>query len=175
VAVELFDYTCSHCRHTYEQMETVRGRYNDDLALLLIPVPLNSNCNRLFTQGQTPPDSKHACLYAALARAVWRHRPEAFEKFHHYMMQGQKPPSPPDARDFASKLIGPEIVDTAIVDPEIRRELSQGVDLWDASQEQHRTLPVVLLPRAVISGEAKDADELFEKIQAGFGPRPEQR
>ena len=90
VAIQLFDYTCPQCRQVHQHFEQVRARYGNQLAILVLPVPLASQCNRHIPQTH----SSHAydCRYARLALAVWRLRPADFEPYHRWLMEGQQVP-----------------------------------------------------------------------------------
>src|SRR5688500_13384913 len=45
--VKLFDYTCHHCRDTHRALEPVRKSYSNQLAVISLPVPLESSCNQI--------------------------------------------------------------------------------------------------------------------------------
>ena len=68
--VEMFDYTCPHCRATHKAIHGAMERFGDDLAIVALPVPLNRACNSAVTSNH----SKHAeaCKIAKIAVALWR-------------------------------------------------------------------------------------------------------
>ncbi|MEL7267531.1 MAG: vitamin K epoxide reductase family protein, partial [Planctomycetota bacterium] len=45
VFVEMFDYTCPHCQQTHQTMTRLKKAMGGDLAVMTLPVPLNSRCN----------------------------------------------------------------------------------------------------------------------------------
>jgi len=46
VFVEMFDYTCPYCRATHQAVRGAIEHLGDDLAIIALPVPLDSACNR---------------------------------------------------------------------------------------------------------------------------------
>ncbi len=49
IFVELFDYTCPHCRATQRAIKGAREALKDDLAVIVLPVPLSRQCNDTVT------------------------------------------------------------------------------------------------------------------------------
>ena len=45
VFVEMYDYTCPHCRNTHRAIRGAFDRFGDDLAVIALPVPLDRKCN----------------------------------------------------------------------------------------------------------------------------------
>jgi hypothetical protein len=83
VLVEYFDYQCPACRTMHGFLESLRARHLRDIAVIVLPVPLERSCNRLLG----PKDAEHAgsCELSRAALAVWRAAPGAFEEVHHAM------------------------------------------------------------------------------------------
>ena len=165
VTVKLFDYTCKHCRLMHRHLEAAREHFGQRLAIVLAPVPLERSCNRLLQQDN--PHHKNACLYAHLATAVWWHKRERFEEFHTWLMAGEKPPSPDEARKFASEILGAEGASAALVDRKITLHIGKCIDLWPAAREKDKPngLPQLLFASAVIRRETATAEELIKKIE----------
>ncbi|RYD62204.1 MAG: hypothetical protein EOP83_15200 [Verrucomicrobiaceae bacterium] len=80
VLVEYFDYQCPACRTMHGFLETLRSRHPQDIAIIVLPVPLERSCNRLLG----PKDAVHegSCELSRAALAVWRANPAAFEEVH---------------------------------------------------------------------------------------------
>ncbi len=166
--VELFDYTCSKCRQMHAHLEAARERYGDRLAVVLIPVPLNSGCNP--TVHKTQPIHEYACLYARLALAVWKNNPDAFPEFHQWMFEPVHPPPPGIARSRAGSLL------------EGRGLFQESNSAWvqqrlDACIEVFRQLGAASVPKLVvgqrmISGSTRDRDEFFELLETYLKPSP---
>ena len=165
MTVKLFDYTCKHCRLMHRHLEAAREHFGQRLAIVLAPVPLERSCNRLLQQDN--PHHKNACLYAHLATAVWWHKRERFEEFHTWLMAGEKPPSPDEARKFASEILGAEGASAALVDRKITLHIGKCIDLWPAAREKDKPngLPQLLFASAVIHRETATAEELIKKIE----------
>jgi len=99
VLVEMLDYTCTHCRQLHPFIEETLGRYGDQFAFVIFHVPLSKHCNPAVKYDQSV--HRDACDYATLACSVWHLAPEKFAEFHHYLMDGRKPPSVYEARKRA--------------------------------------------------------------------------
>ena len=103
IFVELFDYTCSHCRANHASITTALKAQGVDAAMIALPVPLNSKCNRHTT-------SSHAgsCEMSELAIAVWRCDRAKFETYHSWMMAA--PRTAAAARVYADSLVGAQAI-----------------------------------------------------------------
>ena len=76
----------------YPTMEHALQRYGDQVALVTMMIPLESECNRLLTD----PAANHqgACITAKLALGVAKLNPAGFASFHDFLMTGKdKPPA----------------------------------------------------------------------------------
>ncbi len=49
IVVEMVSYDCPHCRKMHAIMEDALARYGNQVALLVMPVPLDKDCNKLVT------------------------------------------------------------------------------------------------------------------------------
>lgn len=65
ICVEMFDYTCPHCRATQPAIQAIFQKYGRDFALIALPVPLNRQCNGAVQV--TEAAHKDACKIAELA------------------------------------------------------------------------------------------------------------
>ena len=81
VLVEYFDYQCPACRTMHGFLETLRLRHPKEIAIIVLPVPLERSCNHLLG----PKDMVHegSCELSRAALAVWRANPAVFEEVHH--------------------------------------------------------------------------------------------
>ena len=87
IFVEMFDYTCAHCRRTHASMKAAEQKYGDRLAVLSLPVPLDGKCNP--TVRSTDASHGEACEIAKLAIAVWLVDHNQFADFHNYLFETQ--------------------------------------------------------------------------------------
>ena len=86
VLVAMFDYCCPPCRKTYMTVTRARENLGDQLAVICLPVPLNSTCNPSVRV--TNPNFEESCELAKLAVAVWRVDPTRFASLHDWLFQG---------------------------------------------------------------------------------------
>ncbi len=175
ILVEIYDYTCPHCRLLYQFMCQARQRYGDQLAIIMLPTPLNSDCNRHVTR--TKPEQKHACELAKLALAVWLADPPQFTAMHewlfdHYEQMVFDSPFGSNveaARRFAEKLVGKDALKQALADPDIDAWISTNNDLFNALGGGQ---PKLLLGNLRIDGRPETAQELFDLLEKHTSLRP---
>ncbi|WP_432800420.1 hypothetical protein [Poriferisphaera sp. WC338] len=126
--VKLYDYTCQHCRAQSAALLPIQEKDLDQILIILMPTPLNSNCSPLIQT--TLEQHKYACELAKLSLAVYRAMPQQYEQYHHFLMQGQSPPSPEKARAFAESLIGINNLNIALKHPYIAQQLNRSTELY---------------------------------------------
>ncbi len=165
LVVELFDYTCPHCRSMHRQLAAAKPRFNGRVGFLQIPVPLNTACNPHVTRDS----EKHrdACELAALALAVWRSQPAKFEEYHNWLMKDDHPPAVTDARAAAEQLIGTEQLIAQLGDPQLSGRIAVGGQLYKLAR--FGSIPKLLLPTSVFTGRATTEDELVEMLTRHLG------
>jgi protein-disulfide isomerase len=100
IFVEMFDYTCPHCRSTHSAVKGALQKYGNSVAILALPVPLEASCNSAASGG----GHAGACDLAKIAITVWRVDPAKFHEFHDYLFENQVTPG--TARAKAEKLVG---------------------------------------------------------------------
>jgi protein-disulfide isomerase len=162
---KIFDYCCPHCRELERQFELAQPRYGDRLAIVLIPVPLNSGCNRAV--GQTYPRHAYACLYAKLALAIWKESPDRFPEFHRWLFDPIDPPEPAAAKREARRLLDDQDPDELSSQPWVEQQLEKCVDLYELCGS--RGIPKLILGSAVAKGTIKSVDELCAVLEAHLG------
>ncbi|MFV2070927.1 MAG: thioredoxin domain-containing protein, partial [Pirellulales bacterium] len=165
---ELFDYTCPHCRRMHGLLEQVRQRYGDSLGIVLLPVPLNAGCNRFVAK--TYGRHIYACLYPRLALQVWNGNREAFEDFHKWLMEGDEPPPPGQARDRADRLCQEGGSRQRLSERWIDQHIKASVEVYGVCEP--RGLPRLLFPDAISAGAASDVDGLSAILEEHLGIRP---
>ena len=166
---KLFDYTCPHCREMHHQMDDVRGQFDGKIAVVLVLVPMNTGCNKAIKS--THPKHRNACLYARLALAVWRHKPEAFTEFHVWMMEDTNPPPPDLARRRAGEVIGHELLEDATSDPRSDEHIAECVKIYEDCGSGR--IPKLILNYSIVTGETKTVDELLELLKTYLQITPE--
>jgi uncharacterized membrane protein len=160
VMLYLYDYTCDYCRAMHAQLDELRATYGKQLCIIMVPVPLDSQCNRLVKVTQ----ARHqgACEYAKLAMSVWRAAPEHFEAFDKFLFTGAMPPPLDSAREKAKTLLG-------------SRYKAAMADAWIAEQLQHNitlhtrtgagVIPRLITGSIIISSKPASAATLMKLLQ----------
>lgn len=98
VAVML-DYACPHCRGAHALL-LERG-----VRVLVLPVPLHSDCNPSINPGGMPARFDDSCALAELGVAVFLAGGEAaYAAFDAAMFESPTPPSAPEAETLAARL-----------------------------------------------------------------------
>jgi uncharacterized membrane protein len=129
--VKLFDYSCHHCRDLHQYIEQFRAKYPGQLAIVMLPVPLNSDCNPIVKK--TPKDHINACDYARLGLAVFFANPAKFAEFTDWVFTPPRPPAVSDTRKFAEDLVGARALQDALNSPAINEQLSTDINIYIAS------------------------------------------
>jgi len=171
VVVDLFDYTCKHCRKLHHQLTEARQRYGGRMAVMAVPVPMNTACNDFVTGNH--PDHRLACHYAKLALALWRLAPGKFEEFHEWLLGSDALPPWQESVDHAAELVGgKDVLATEFTGEEVRRMVRNNTLLyrWSGAGQ----IPRLLIGSAVLVGETRTTHELCSVLESRLGIRPVQ-
>jgi uncharacterized membrane protein len=168
VVVEIFDYSCHHCRSLHWRMEEVRRRYGEQLAVVMLPVPLNSGCNPFVKK--TAEAHENACLYARLAIAVWQKHRSQFPAFHARLIEGTDLPEPGQMRYEAGRILGAKEFEAAMLSDTIEKQMKIGLLLYKACKLG--TIPKLILGDAIATGKFDSTDELFDLFESKLGLKP---
>jgi len=163
--VELFDYTCPHCRAAAPMLEEARAHFGGDLAILPLVIPLEADCNPLVET--TPAVHTGACALARLSLAVWRAQPEAFADYHAWLLRGETPPAEEAARRRAAeRLGGTGALEAALTDPWVERQLDGQISLY----ERLGAGPVPILVGRLLyaRGQPANAGALIRYLESQF-------
>jgi uncharacterized membrane protein len=150
VIAHLFDYTCPACRKLHPQLLQTFLQNQQNVALTLIPMPLDAVCNPGISE--TSYIHLNACTYARLGLALWRVKPEAYPTFDHMMFQSELPPSPEQARAAADQLVGHDSMEQAVNDPHIDQLLRTGVNIFYSNAMERKVLPILITPEKAVYG-----------------------
>ncbi len=162
----MFDYTCSHCRILHDFMLKAKKRYKDQIAIVLLPVPLNNDCNPRVKK--TPDRHIDACSYAKLALAIWQAKRSEFEKFDAYLSYDSNPPSVKEARNIAITLLGDENkLNEALAHPDVNRMLQTSVNAYQSLPKS--VIPKMLLSTKMMDGRTRTASDLFHFLEEELG------
>lgn len=157
VFVEMFDYTCPHCRNTHHAIKGAFENYGDKLAILALPVPLERSCNDAASGG----GHVGACELARISIAVWRVAPERFHEFHDWMFETTR--SPASARAQAEKLVGAEKFRKEYASKIPSEYIKRHVDLY--KKVGQGSVPKLLFPRSTINGEINSKSTMVSTIE----------
>jgi uncharacterized membrane protein/protein-disulfide isomerase len=168
VIVKLFDYTCSHCRIMHQYLHMARLRYGDRLAILLVPVPLNTRCNKHVTSDNV----KHAeaCELAALALQVWAANPTKFAQFHEWLFEPNTARTAHTARRKAIQLVGVGAIDQPNQRSAIDEQIAEGSRLY--GQLGKGVIPKLLYQNQMSTGKPNSERQLFQFIEQKIGLKP---
>jgi protein-disulfide isomerase len=156
VFVEMFDYTCPHCRNTHHAIKGAFENYGDKLAILALPVPLERACNDAASGGHPG-----ACELAKISIAVWRVSPEKFHEFHDWMFETTR--SAASARAQAEKLVGAEKFKKEYGSKIPSEYVKRHVDLY--KKVGQGSVPKLLFPKSTINGEINSKTTMVSTIE----------
>ena len=159
VIVEMLDYTCGHCQNTHAAVHGAMQHYGDQLAVVVLPVPMDAKCNSQVNS--TAAEHREACEIAKLAIAVWHISPQQFTAFHNWLMEA-KP-------RYAQALAHAE---TLIDRGQLQAELQSSVpaDFIKANVKLYQrasagAIPKILFPRTAAVGEMRSKESLISLIE----------
>lgn len=159
--IELFDYTCEHCRATNKAIETAKQKLGKDLAVLVLPVPMNQTCNPLIKTSM--PAHAESCELSRLAIAVWRVDSEKFKEFHQWMFQGETAPTYSQAFAKASEWVGTEELNKELANSVCSQYVGRNVELY--KRTGGGAIPKMVFKQTTIVGEFTSGDSLTDLIK----------
>jgi uncharacterized membrane protein/thiol-disulfide isomerase/thioredoxin len=177
VIVELMSYDCPHCRRMHEMIEEGLKRYDGQLAIVEMVVPLEMGCNKYITSAKySHPGS---CELTRLALGIAAIDRTAFPEFHNWLLSDPaKLPSPEDATAYAHQLVDRDRLLAVMQGDDLKKQIDGYVELYkvleDLSERQHKAfgLPVQILGRTVVSGDLATAGELYWTWEKNLSLRP---
>ncbi|MBI2949028.1 MAG: thioredoxin domain-containing protein [Verrucomicrobia bacterium] len=167
--VSLFDYTCHYCRDMHGLLLEAQRRFSNQLAIVSLPMPLDSDCNHLVKR--TPSAHANACQYAKFGLAVWRARPEAFSEFDSWLFH---PPSPlplNEVKQRAEELVGREKLEQALADDWVKKQLQTAVAIYESNSSELRDgrMPQLVIGSAISVGPLQKIDQLYTMLADQLG------
>ncbi|MFV0444816.1 MAG: vitamin K epoxide reductase family protein [Planctomycetaceae bacterium] len=165
----LFDYCCPHCRQTHQLLEQIQQQHPNQLQLLLLPMPLNADCNPHIEE--TEPRFKSSCELARLALAIWRQHPNRFAEFDQWLFATEQPRTAETAREQVLQWMSADELDAALADPWVEAHLQTNVRAFQSSGVE--SLPVLVAPGAGgVSGRVQSMTALVELLQLDLDLSP---
>lgn len=175
IVVELISYDCPHCRKMHHVMEKARRRYGDEVAVVVLPVPLERSCNKYVKRISA--EHRNSCTLAKYAMAVAAVDPSAFKQFHDWLMADEKKiPSVEQVISKANRLVDSDRLREVKNSPRLKEEMNHNIELFATLQNQHRSnrkfgLPVQIVGTGVVSGVASE-DAIFRMWEERLGVKP---
>jgi len=160
VFVEMFDYTCPYCRATHQAVRGAIEHFGDDLAIIVLPVPLDAACNR--TVAYTAAEHAEACEIARIAVAVWRVNRKQFPSFHSWLFDPAYRPTAAEALQHAADLVGDKAIRDEMNRPHARNYVTKHVELYE--RVGSGSLPKILFSTSTVSGSIDSTATLIDMI-----------
>jgi hypothetical protein len=178
VVIEMMDYTCPHCRKMHAHIQEAMDRYGDQLAVVIMPVPLELECNKLV--GETDPMHRGACKLAKLSLAVAKTNQAKFIEFHNFLLdKEEKAPTSAQAVVRAFRLVGrKELAKNSSETAEFSNRIQKYIRLYQnlsAQQSGNKTfgLPVQIVGDTLLSGGEMTEDEMFAAWEKSLNIKPQ--
>jgi len=168
VLVALYDHNCPHCRVLHEQLHAAVQRYGRSrLACVMLATPLNDRCNDAVEGVE--PRFETSCELARLSIAVWRLRPDAFERFDAFLTR-EPTPSPEEARRLAKTLADPQRIEGELSGEPVGSRLRKNVRLYELLEAG--SLPKLIYGSSIAHGRFPDEAALFAELERELGVGP---
>ncbi len=159
----LYDPLCPHCRSTHPHLLRAIERFEDRLAVALLPVPFSDRCNPHMSR--TPPGFEDSCALVTLQLAVWvadASQSSAFDAFLFHDATAR--PALAQARAVAEQLVGVDALDAATRDARLVRALRRNTDVFDLLGRG--------VPRLLLAGKAypvpEQENDLIQLLELAF-------
>ncbi len=178
VIVELMSYDCSHCRRMHGMIKQGLKRYDGQLAVVEMVVPLEMGCNKYITSSRySHPGS---CTLTRLSLAVSMIDPDRFPEFHDFLLDSPvNPPSPEQALARAVQLVDRERLLEVMQSKEMETQINSYVELYNALESLSRRqgkpfgLPVQVLGKTVVSGNLANSGQLYWTWEKNLDLQPQ--
>lgn len=161
IFVAMFDYTCSHCRTTYQAIQDAREQ-GLDVAVVSLPIPLHQSCNDAAKNND--PENAQRCDVAKLAIAVWLAQPDQFEVFHRWLLDRYR--SAPEARRKAAELVGERTLREKLASPIPAAFVAKNVFLY--KEAGAGALPKLVFPRTTVVGEVSSGTTIANLVRSNL-------
>lgn len=161
VFVEMFDYTCPHCRTTSQTIFKAKEALGDDLAVVVLAVPMKIACNPHVQRDH--PVHAEACQLSTLGVAVWRCDAKKFSEFHKWMFEGKDAPNYASALGKATALVGKERLEKELNKKTAAAYVQRHCQMYKTLNAG--PIPKLLFPKRAIQGEFTSVESLTSMIQ----------
>ena len=166
----LFDYTCHHCRQLHGQIRTAIKQFGGQLSCLMIPMPLDANCNAQVKR--TGRDHVDACKYAKICLAVQQSAPGKYDAFDRWLFSDHKTTKPlARVREHAANLVGAAALNKAVASATVQQQLQQNIRAYELNSKNggNSRMPQTIIRDGVIFGPAPSGAELQSILKQRLG------
>lgn len=150
IVVHFFDFTCPSCRKLHPTLMSEHKPYTNQTALVMVPVPLDAECNPEVRQ--TAYIHRDACALARVGLALWKVAPQAYSEYDRFLFQNENPPSAEAALAAARELAGKNSLDSALSDSSVLQVLRQGMMMFYSPALIQKGLPALVTKENVFTG-----------------------
>jgi uncharacterized membrane protein/protein-disulfide isomerase len=177
IVVEMISYDCPHCRKTNSFVKKALSRYRDQVALVVLVLPLEGKCNKMITD----PAASHpgACTTARTAVALAKLKPTAFPKFHDFLMSGdkEKPPSLTKTVSKAFTMADRDQLQAMRDSEEVQKKIASYVELYTTLRHHSDKgksfgLPIQILGDQIMTGSVEKSDDVYKAWEKHLGIKP---
>jgi uncharacterized membrane protein len=171
IIVQLFDYSCPHCRALHPILLEACRALSNQLAVASLPMPLATNCNPLLKRSIAA--HTNACAYARAGLAVWRANPAKQPVFDEWIFSPSHPPSPEVVEVEAMRLVGTNAFQQALKDPWVQQQLDLDIRLYGTNYFRYHNsvLPELMIGTNIVSGSIANVRDLYSLLSAQFDLR----
>lgn len=142
VLVKYFDYACSSCLQMEGDMKELMERQPGKFCVVMLPTPLNRECNPHFPENQEPHPG--SCELSRLSVAAWRAAPEKYEEVHKFLFT--RPLLDPDTAEAGvASMIGEEAFEKALKDPWVEEVIQANIADFKKLISKRIAMPKLLI------------------------------
>jgi uncharacterized membrane protein len=176
VVLEMVSYNCKHCRATHRAVKQALSRYGDQVAVIVLIIPFERECNKLITTAAG--SHRGACATARMALGVAALKPAAFGKFHDWLMADKdEPPRLDSIVSRAYSLVNRDRLRELSGGEQLKKQIAGYVNLYATLRNQNASnkefgLPVQILGDHVMSGTVEKSAELYRAWEEHLGVKP---
>ncbi len=157
----IFDYTCHHCRNLHGFIRELLVKYDGQLSCLMIPMPLDADCNRLIKKTQE--DHLNACAYAKVCLAVHQIAPEKYDAFDNWLFSNHESvKSVETVMEHARDLVGADELDKALQSDQLIEQLKTNITTYETTSKMGRksSMPQTIIGSQVVFGPPPNVETL---------------
>ncbi len=150
----MVDYTCPHCRLFHHLFPKAVARYGDQVAFMIVPMPLNPDCNPYVRYREERHEP--ACDLARLSLAVWRTDASKFAQFDDWLFEPEKARTGREARAKAEELVGKDELQKMFDTGWPHEQALKHVRVYDMANQGR--IPKVMFQNLAIEGGIQEED-----------------